>query len=283
MTFEENPFSVLQVSIYDTKATIIERADDLSFTDPDREKIFAQAQDILLNPRKRIAAEMRWFVGFSRKDEKHIINCLLNDDNDDDYDYESDGSFLAVLNDSIYMLEDEDYEFDYVDVLNIDLAYSKLDAEKIRKQINAARAKSKFPAVQDTATIKAELKNIRYDVREIIHDTLKVVDRVECIKQTNDFVEAIKYLDDGEFFGVIVEDFFDSCRLEMNPFFDEKSKQIISLLSKIKIRADKNFLDELVAAVESFANVIKPLDSMPFTPNGKIDRVRLKNIYEQGN
>ena len=30
-------------------------------------------------------------------------------------------------------------------------------------------------------------------------------------------------------------------------------------------------------------NVIKPLDSMPFTPNGKIDRVRLKGIYEQGN
>lgn len=30
-------------------------------------------------------------------------------------------------------------------------------------------------------------------------------------------------------------------------------------------------------------NVITPLDAMPFTPNGKIDRVRLKTIYEQDN
>ena len=30
-------------------------------------------------------------------------------------------------------------------------------------------------------------------------------------------------------------------------------------------------------------NVIKSLDAMPFTPNGKIDRVKLKEIYQQGN
>ena len=30
-------------------------------------------------------------------------------------------------------------------------------------------------------------------------------------------------------------------------------------------------------------NVIKSLDAMPFTPNGKIDRVELKEIYQQGN
>lgn len=61
MTFEENPFHVLQGSIYDTKVTIIERADDLSFADPDREEIIKRARDILLNPRKRIAAKMLWF------------------------------------------------------------------------------------------------------------------------------------------------------------------------------------------------------------------------------
>lgn len=61
MTFDENPFRVLNVSIYDDKATIIERADDLSFADPDREELIERARDILLNPRKRIAAEMRYF------------------------------------------------------------------------------------------------------------------------------------------------------------------------------------------------------------------------------
>ena len=62
MNFDENPFRVLNVSIHDTKATIIERADNLSFGDPDNEKIFAQAQEILINPRKRIAAEVSRLV-----------------------------------------------------------------------------------------------------------------------------------------------------------------------------------------------------------------------------
>ncbi|MBR0062122.1 MAG: hypothetical protein IJP68_11670, partial [Selenomonadaceae bacterium] len=62
MIFEENPFRVLQVSIYDDKATIIERADDLSFAEPDREKIFDAVRDTLLNPRKRLAAEVAYYV-----------------------------------------------------------------------------------------------------------------------------------------------------------------------------------------------------------------------------
>lgn len=107
MTFEENPFRVLQVSIYDPKAAIIERADDLSFAEPDDEKIFSQARDILLNPRKRIAAEVLEMVD-------------------------------AEIFRDVWKVEA---------VVKIDSLYSKLDAEKIREQINAARAKAKFPAV----------------------------------------------------------------------------------------------------------------------------------------
>ncbi len=111
MTFDENPFRVLNVSIYDDKATIIERA-----------------RDILLNTRKRIAAEMRYF------DEVDIENLFA------------------------------------------------LAADEIRDQINAARAKSKFPAVQDVAAIKDELKNIRDDVRGIVQDTLKAMTHAKRAK-----------------------------------------------------------------------------------------------------
>lgn len=105
MTFEENPFRVLQVSIYDPKAAIIERADDLSFAEPDDEKIFAQARDILLNPRKRIAAEVLEMVD-------------------------------ADIFRDVWKVEA---------VVKINSLYSALDAEKIREQINAARARQNFP------------------------------------------------------------------------------------------------------------------------------------------
>ena len=74
MKFEENLFRVLNVSIYDTKTKIDAQADDLSFADSDREEIIGRAQDILINPRKRIAAEVRQLV-----DENLDIENLSED------------------------------------------------------------------------------------------------------------------------------------------------------------------------------------------------------------
>lgn len=53
MTFAENPFRVLGVTIKATAAAINERADDLSFTEPEREKTIEQARTILISPQKR--------------------------------------------------------------------------------------------------------------------------------------------------------------------------------------------------------------------------------------
>ena len=221
MTFEENPFRVLGVSIYDTKATIIERADDLSFTDPDREKIFNQARDILINPRKRIAAE-----------------------------------FWELVGDEIISTVDRS-----ADIINLNKKFSELDAEKICWQINAVRKKSKFPAVQDTNAIRDELKNLRDEIREKLQNVLKNFPHYYCVKRANKFAEDTKYLaNDGEFFGVIVEDFFDSYRLQMNPFFDATTEQIISLLNKIKINAHAKFTTELATKIKAFADARRPLD-----------------------
>lgn len=157
MTFEENPFRVLQVSIYDTKAAINERADELSFEDPDREEIFEQARTTLLNPKKRIAAEIRWFLDNSRE-EKY------------------------------YSVEDKT---SVLDIFFIDRKYSGLNAKEILNQINSARAVAKFPAVQDTAAIKSELKNIRYEIREKIQDCLKDVTRDGRIRFANDLADLL--------------------------------------------------------------------------------------------
>ena len=219
MTFEENPFRVLQVSIYDPKAAIIERADDLSFAEPDDEKIFAQARDILLNPRKRIAAEVLEMVD-------------------------------ADIFRDVWKVEA---------VVKINSLYSALDAEKIREQINAARAKAKFPAVQDTAAIKSELKNIRYEIREKIQARLKKMTHGERAKFADDLAEVIVYRKN---FGVIAEDFFECYRLEMNSFLDE-TKEKISALYKFKFafKAEfSQFLYEVEPNLKSFVNAMKPLE-----------------------
>ena len=58
MTLFENPFYILGATPRDTKQRIMELAREKSLTlDPD---IVNEARDILINPRRRIAAEVAW-------------------------------------------------------------------------------------------------------------------------------------------------------------------------------------------------------------------------------
>ena len=226
MTFEENPFRVLQVSIYADKATINERADELSFEDPDREEIFEQARMILLNPKKRIAAEIHWFLDNSHE-EKY------------------------------YKVEDKT---SVLDIFFIDRKYSELDAEEILKQINFARVESKFPAVKDTAAIKSELKDIRYEIRGKIQDFLKEMTRDERIRFATDLADLLTVKN----IGVIAEDFFECYRLEMTPFLEKTTEQIIKACKiKFEFKADfSQFFYLAEPAIKDFVEVIKPLDEM---------------------
>ena len=221
MTFEENPFRVLQVSIYDDKAAINERVDELSFEDPDREKNFEQARTILLNPKKRIAAEVQWFVS------KELFFS---------------GSIFPWLT-------------------AVDKNFSAQKPEALRKKINKARSESKFPAVEDAAEIKAALKNIRYEIRKMIQDEFRVNNQRVRVNFTNRFVEEVLRQIS---FGVIVEDFFELYRLEMNPFLDDVAKQIIVLLNKIKINPHTKFLYDLEGKLDEFGKAQKPLDKISF-------------------
>ncbi len=222
MTFEENPFRVLQVSIYDPKATIIERADDLSFAEPDDEKFFVQARDILLNPRKRIAAEV-----------------------------------LEMVDDEIFgdMRKVEA-------VVKIDSLYSALDAEKIREQINAARAKAKFPAVQDTGAIKSELKNFRYEIREKIQARLKKMTQGERANFADALADYWFSKKRASGFGVVAEDFFECYRLEMKPFLDETRGKIFELCEfKFAFKAEfSQFLYEMEPNLKFFVDAMRPLE-----------------------
>ena len=221
MTFEENPFRVLQVSIYADKAAINERADELSFEDPDREKNFEQARTILLNPKKRIAAEVQWFVS------KELFFS---------------GSIFPWLT-------------------TVDKNFSAQKPEALRKKINKARSESKFPAVEDAVEIKAALKNIRYEIRKMIQDEFRANNQRARVNFANRFAEEVRKQRD---FGVIVDDFFECYRLEMNPFLDNVAKQIIALLNKIKINPHTKFLYDLEGKLEEFGKAQKPLDRISF-------------------
>ena len=148
---EENPFRVLQVSIYDTKATITARADDLSFAEPEREKIFDAARDTLLNPRKRITAEVAYFVA------AEVFNV---------------GDILGELE-------------------VIDEKFSALNAQELFDKINETREKAKFPAAQDFDAVETELENIRAEIRGRIQAAVESLPQENYTRFANELADRI--------------------------------------------------------------------------------------------
>ena len=126
----------------------------------------------MLNPKKRIAAEFREITA------PHFDAYLLA------------------------------HTLDEFDISTVDRKFSALKVENIRRQINAAREKSKFPAVQDTSAIKFELKNLHDEFRRKIQDSFKHMKHDKRVLLANDFSNAI--------IRTIVEDFFELYSLEMN-------------------------------------------------------------------
>lgn len=151
MADSKNPFQILNLSIHATKTEINDRADELSFEKPDDEETIEQARSLLLNPRKRIAAEVHALAEKSIFTNQNILQ-------------------------SIYV---------------VDKNFSTQNAEEIREKINTARLKSKFPVVQNTTEIKVELTNIRYEIREKIQFGLKNMNHDECVKLANDIAWKI--------------------------------------------------------------------------------------------
>lgn len=151
MTFEENPLNILRVSIYDDKATITARADDLSFAEPDREKIFDAARDILINPRKRLAAEVAYFAQVEIFNVRNIFGELEL----------------------------------------VDEKFSALNAQELFVKINEAREKSKFPTAQDFAAIETELENIRAEIRGRIQAAVENLPQENYVRFAGELTDRI--------------------------------------------------------------------------------------------
>ncbi|MBQ7198454.1 MAG: hypothetical protein IJS29_04235, partial [Selenomonadaceae bacterium] len=146
MQLKENPFYILDVSIYDDKNTIQQAAEDKTFfDDDDNGEQYERAATMLTSPKKRIAAEMRWFIGCSAAQEEEIVDRLNN------HAYYAKRFFctLAELNFNVYALEYQDLDVEAI--MLIGALYERQDVDEILSYVNEGREQSDFPPVRDTA------------------------------------------------------------------------------------------------------------------------------------
>ena len=151
----------------------------------------------------------------------------------------------------------------------VDEKFSTLNAEELFDKINEAREKSKFPAAQDIDAIETELENIRTLIREKIQAAVESLPQENYVRFANELADKIL---SKKKFGVVIEDFFESYRLNFVVRKSEDIRLILGTLTRkilssvfgtfqIEWRTRKDF-KALKTELKLFHEVVTPLNKL---------------------
>ncbi len=103
------------------------------------------------------------------------------------------------------------------------------------------------------------MKNLRDEIRSKIQNKLQNANHKMRVSFANFLVDKLA----AGNFGVVVEDFFDSYKLEMTAFIDETTEKILALSNKFEFKFKAEFsqyLYELEPQLTAFVEAKRPLD-----------------------
>ena len=274
MNVFENPFNILGATTRDNRAKINQLTEEKSLlTGSDDE--CTEARNILTNPSKRLAAEVRWFPGLSPNNIKTILEYVMNPD-EEELDINSFNS-LAKL----HILSEE---FDYYNTISgyrvdshsdlfitcliivikeINTVFEEIDFNEILLIINEDRTISGFPQIEDTKPIEKEIRQMRLEIQDLFNNSLSQYVQEEYIEIINRL--ANECIDENEILeGVIINDLLESYKLQTKELIDEKKNKLISLTERIEKEAFfidnfELFVNEIIQKVEDFDRIAQPL------------------------
>ncbi len=253
-----NPFFLLKVSPTDTRREITTAADEMSFL-LDAEEC-ANAQNVLLNPTKRLSAELDWFIDIS---QENIM--LIRDNINKSLPIATDNlPALSKLNAILYnfSLGQEINRFALGQfILNIDKQYSNIDLANLTDTINQNRTLARMSTVTQQ-DISFALGEKRTRIRQMINDRLAVLSKSNYLQLINLLAE--KYLTQEEYnSGIILFDVMDQYELRMQSEVDERTRDIEAHIERIKQVQDNAACDSMIRAlikkVQYWDKLVQPL------------------------
>ena len=176
MEMSKNPFNILRLSCTANRAEVAAVSELFVLEDNDQ---IETAQLTLLNPIKRLEAEMDWFPDINNCDLHAVRQSIA----DNKYlRLPQSAGFIAQLNAMLYnllLLDDSDSVISCI--LQIDECFSKLSPEVIVSSINACRSRSQFPRIH-SADADTQLNRKRADIRQVMTAKLQHFKDEEYIK-----------------------------------------------------------------------------------------------------
>ncbi len=254
----DNPFYLLEASPKDTRATIISKAEEKVFFFENG--VCENAQVILLNPIKRIQAELDWFLDVESELISTINTCIA----DNVEICINELSPLSKLNALLYnfsIAENiESYDVEYT-IVHIDEQWALIDANCIIEMINSYRMQAGIPEATKNDVSKA-LNSKRESIGHLFSKKLQDMSDEAYVSLMTDL--AKKYVAKEEFnYGVVIFDVLDQYEVRMQQSIEEYSNALIDQISCIESCTNEETIREnirkLINQAKDWDLIVQPL------------------------
>jgi hypothetical protein len=266
MDILQNPFHILGATTRDNRQRIMALAEEKSLNDGSENYIEARSE--LMNPRKRLSAEICWLPGVGPKRTAQAIALL-----------ESNPAKLRLvaklptlskanlLSAAMVRLNGHQSGEECAKwILDLAHAHDEIDSENTLSIVNEERTVSGFSKISDINLVIEELLERRRHYKNSIKNALDKLSSKELVKAVTMAVDSATKNGQRHAFALI-DDVVDSYEVETQGFLNKEAENITNIISLIKQTADSNqpegklskLVSELEKTVQNWDFVAQPI------------------------
>ena len=274
---ESNPFYVLEVMPNEKRGSIISKAEEKAFFSDDNECEEAQAK--LLNPEKRLSAELDWFFDIPVEKIADIHNAI-----GESKEISIDGltgisRINAILFNFALTTYEDIFELGYA-ILELDESFSNIDLTELTSTINSSRKQAGLRETTETE-LESEINRKRGQIRQLISEKVGRLSEDEYV----DFITMLaeKCIADEDYDdGIIISDVIDQYEIKMQNGIDDAAGDVYSHIERIKNLSNaegiETSLSGLIRRVKNWDRLVQPLQlkamSSGISHRGSVDMGR---------
>ena len=210
LNFYTNPFYLLEVSPKDKRTTIISKAEEKAFFLEDGSCEVAQAT--LLNPSKRLLAELDWFLDVDEKKVEKISKCIAESKAISTECLSPISKINALLFNFSIMQNIEAYDIGFM-LVDIDEQFGLITIDSVLEMINACRKEAGMKIVTETEIDEA-IGAKRDVIRQVFTEKLQALSDEDYMA----FVTTLakQYIADDIYDdGIIISDVLDQYEIRI--------------------------------------------------------------------
>lgn len=257
MNLKDNPFYILGVSPSANRAAIMDAAEEMSLLQDSDASM--EAQNILINPSKRLEAELGWFL------DVHLKTQTLKTVIDTSQRIDLRGlSPLSKLNAAVYNCSRSNVDSASQigdSIIEIDALYAALNVDDIVQRVNACRSTARFPEVhrQDVAQT---LNERRDEIERALADKLSPLSQGKYVETiTHAAEELVKSYRGAK--GTIISGLIDQYEVRIQSELERKTQQVLRQIDRVWQMSDEYSVEsgvrDLIRFTQQWDEIAQPI------------------------